>query len=265
VDSESARRLGHTVRRYKTVGSTNDIAAELARSGCDEGFVVVAHKQTAGRGRHGHVWVSPPGGVYFSVVLRPHVPPERVHTLGFAAAVAVCEGVEAVCGLTLQTKWPNDLLCRGRKVGGVLVESFLSDQRVAFVVVGIGLNVNMPLEAFPPHLRHVATSVAHELGCPVDAEALLRAVLSALEERYRADNPAECIESWRRRAAFLGQAVRVGASAGIQPPIAPGGGQDWVTAIAEAVDSEGRLIIRLGDGSTRALASGDVHLVHWQV
>lgn len=247
--------LGHTIHRHASLASTNDEAAELARGGCPEGVVVVADAQTAGRGRHGHTWASPPGGLYASIVLRPSLAPASLQILGLAAAVAACEAVEELCGIRLDIKWPNDLLCNGKKVGGVIVEAVLQACKPQFAVVGLGLNANTPLDALPLDLRDYATSLAVEQGRPVAVDRLLREVLQHIDALYRPLDATEILRRWRRHATFLGERVGVSIGSGHRQP-----GEGPVTGIAEGVDSCGRLLLRMDDGSLRIFDAGDVHI-----
>ena len=155
---------GYRLLRYDTIGSTNDAAKALARAGAAEGTLVWAGEQTAGRGRRGRGWVSPPGNLYLSLIMRPAVAPARAAQLGFVAALALAEGVGALCGpaLEIRCKWPNDILVAGRKLAGILLESEITDgDAIDFVVIGTGTN----LASQPSGVEYPATSLA-EQGFP---------------------------------------------------------------------------------------------------
>src|SRR5512141_155286 len=174
--------VGHALHWFEEVGSTNDVAKELADEGAAHGEVVVAESQTAGRGRRGRAWASPPGrNLYVSVVLRPELPPSRAAELTLLASVAVCQAVRQA-GVTAGIKWPNDLVSRGRKLAGILTELAADPDRVQWVVLGIGINVNLRLEDLPDDLRPIATSLAIARGEPVPRTLFAAAVLTALEE-----------------------------------------------------------------------------------
>ena len=155
---------GYQLLRYDSIGSTNDEAKALARAGAAEGTLVWAGEQTAGRGRRGRFWASPPGNLYLSLIMRPAVAPARAAQLGFVAALALAEGVGELCGpaLDISCKWPNDILVAGRKLAGILLESEITDKHtIDFVVIGAGAN----LVATPSNVEYPATSLA-EQGFP---------------------------------------------------------------------------------------------------
>jgi len=236
---------------YTETSSTNDRAAAMADRGAREGTVVAANAQSAGRGRHGRSWESPPGaGLYVSVVLRPA--DRTVPLLTIAAGVAVAEGVQAATGLATDVKWPNDVYAHGRKVAGVLAEASSSNanRSIQHVVVGAGINI-MPA-AYPPEIVNRATSLEVELGRAVDRGLLLVEYLCALASRYedlqngRGD---AVIGAWRARAAsMLGRRVQWDA------PGATGDG------VALDIDETGALIVRTATGPIRVTA-GEVRWV----
>jgi BirA family transcriptional regulator, biotin operon repressor / biotin---[acetyl-CoA-carboxylase] ligase len=183
--------------------STNDLAKVMAERGADEGSVVVADTQTAGRGRLGRAWASPAGaGVYASVIFRPAMRVAPLLTI--AAGVAIAEGIGAASGLDVQLKWPNDLYAGGRKLGGILAEG-----AAHFVVLGFGINV-LPA-AYPPDVKARATSIATELGRTADRGLVLAECLAALWARYTdlvEHRDSTVVDAWRRRAAAtVGQPI----------------------------------------------------------
>src|SRR5215510_2662035 len=171
-------RLGIFANRihwYSDIGSTNDVAGAFAEKGADEGLVVLADRQTAGRGRLGRSWASPSGaGIYVSVVLRPAADAARLLTI--AAGVAVTDGIASATGLSTHVKWPNDVHVGGRKLAGILAEG-----AAGHVVLGIGINVQPA--AYPPDVASRATSIETELGRPVDRGLVLAECLAALSSR----------------------------------------------------------------------------------
>src|SRR5512145_2072069 len=151
--------LGQVVHWYEELGSTNDRAKELADEGAEHGEVVVAEAQTAGRGRRGRSWASPARrNLYFSVVLRPELPPTRAAEITLVASVAICDALRQA-GVEAGIKWPNDLLASGRKIAGILTELAAEPEQVQWVVLGVGVNVNARREDFPEELRGEATSL----------------------------------------------------------------------------------------------------------
>jgi BirA family biotin operon repressor/biotin-[acetyl-CoA-carboxylase] ligase len=228
------------------LGSTQDLARELARAGAPEGTVVLASRQTAGRGRLGRSFISPRGGLYFTVILRPAL--EHLRPLPIIAALAVARGLEQVAGLRTALKWPNDVLVGGHKICGILLESDLTGQAVNYVLLGIGINVNADMSAYP-EIAAIATSAAAEAGRPVSREALAAAVLNELEELYLAVQAGQPVQDeWRARLETLGRQVRVTS------------GQAVEEGLAEDVDGDGSLILRRPDGSRVTIVAGDVTL-----
>ena len=238
----SARRIGLPHVHHRRIGSTNERARELAVAGAPHGTVVTADEQTAGRGRQGRAWLAPPGrSLVLSLLLRD-LGPDRA-ALPLAAAVAVCEACEAIAPVACAIKWPNDVWIERRKVAGILVEGRPAE---GWAVVGIGLNVLTSKEELPKDLRSSATSVAMAAGgAPGDltVERAFDAVLEALGRRL-SDEPGEVIAAWRRRDALLGERVRWQGGEGV----------------ADGIDGEGALRVRLEGGEVVLLDAGEVHL-----
>ena len=247
-------RLGTSLRYYSTIGSTNDVAAALATQPDAEGAVVVADMQTAGRGRRGHRWFSPPGaGVYISVVLAPgraRQEGERgTSLLTLMAGVALSEAVERSTGLRTAIKWPNDLVVGRRKLAGILAEgvSVPSSLAVQTVVLGYGLNVSET--AYPPELRPRVTSLEAELGRPVDRFDVCAATLSGLARRY--DDLLEArydaiLDAWRSRAP---------GSRGARVSWEAGGRES--SGLTVGIDERGALLVSVG-GTIERIVSGEV-------
>ncbi len=246
-------RLGRSVLHFPSIGSTNDVASDLASGGDREGVVVLADQQTAGRGRRGRIWFSPAGsGLYVSIVLAPgraRVDPVRATLLlTLAAGVALSEAVESATALRAAIKWPNDLLVGRRKLAGILAEAVAPDggrERGAMsVVLGYGINVG-PM-AYPPELADRATSIETELGRPADRAALLAETLAAMARRY--DDLLEgrfdaILDAWRARASGA-QGARVSWAT-------PTGPRSGVTV---GIDDHGALLVRTADGTERIVA-----------
>lgn len=188
------------VDRRDSVTSTNSVIKSLsAERELAEGYTLVAYHQTQGRGRLGRSFASPEGGVYLSMLLYPSENLARAATLTPCAAVAVCRALERVCGVTPGIKWPNDLLLNGRKLCGILTESFPARARQA-VVVGIGINVNTPASAFEGDLQTIAVSLAEHTPAPVDRDAVASAVIDELDKMYAAwqIDPRCTLDDYRR-------------------------------------------------------------------
>lgn len=251
-------RLGSRVIFFSTIGSTNDVASTIAASGEGEGAVVVADEQTAGRGRRGRAWFSPPGsGLYVSVVLAPaRARVDRTRAamlLPLAAGVALAEAVDAMTALPVVLKWPNDLLVARRKLAGILAEAVsaaaapASRAGVGPVVLGYGINVGGM--AYPPELGDRATSLESELGRQVDRAPLWVETLAALSRRYEdlLDGRFDAIlDAWRNRAP-----ASRGARVTWNTPEGPRAG------VTGGIDEDGALLVRVG-GCVERLVGGEI-------
>lgn len=230
--------LGHPHVHLDVVDSTNALAKEKASSGAAHGTVFTAGEQTVGRGRQGRTWVAPAGSaLLMSVILRPVEAGHRFAPL--AAALAVAETCEDLAGVSAAIKWPNDVWIDGRKVSGILVEARADqDPEKSWVVVGIGLNTRVRLEDMPEELRETATTLGLDPG--VDA---LKPLLARLDYWIGAPVP-ELIAAWQKRDALRGRKISWDGGAGI----------------ADGIDDEGGLRVRLDDGSEVSIGAGEVHL-----
>jgi BirA family transcriptional regulator, biotin operon repressor / biotin---[acetyl-CoA-carboxylase] ligase len=242
-------RLTGPVWHFLTVPSTNDLAKDLARRGYPEGMVLLAETQSAGRGRLGRVWESPPGtGIYLSLLLRPPLPPTELPKLTLTAAVAVVEALEEVTALNIGIKWPNDILFGGKKLGGILTEMETESDQMSHVILGVGLNINT--QEFPEHLASLATS----LGCTgriYSRLAIVRAFLNAMDRWYstfleRGFEPI--LMAWHRNAETLGKPVRVKL------------GSREVSGLALDVAPDGALLVEKPDGEVEKIISGEIEM-----
>jgi BirA family biotin operon repressor/biotin-[acetyl-CoA-carboxylase] ligase len=249
------RWLGRALHWFEETDSTNRVAQELARQGAAEGTAVIAEGQTAGRGRLGRSFFSPPfQNLYTSIVLRPPASPAEAPACVLAAAVAVAEAVAAAAGAPerVEIKWPNDVLLDGLKVSGILLELGTDSTRIAYLVLGIGVNLNVEREAMPEEFRARAGSLRSFLGAPIDRVAFTQSLYERLEaqlERSAAHGFAGVLpafESWFR---MRGRRVRVG-----------GLGAEVLEGVVLGVDAAGALRLACPDGETRVVA-GDVTLL----
>ncbi|MGD0115502.1 MAG: biotin--[acetyl-CoA-carboxylase] ligase [Dehalococcoidia bacterium] len=238
--------LGRFALHQRSVPSTMDVAREEAESGAPHGLIVLADEQTAGRGRRGRAWVSPPGGLYVTIVLRPE--PDAVRRLAMVAPLAVCEAIDAVAAVRSAVKWPNDVLIEGRKVAGFLIDSRTSAGDVEYALVGIGVNIGLdPLRH--AEIRDLATSLALESERKVSREKLLAAVLNRFEKLLAASRvDGDVYEAWRARLETLGRQVRARSV------------DDVEEGVAEDVDTDGNLLLRRPDGSIAIISAADVTL-----
>jgi BirA family transcriptional regulator, biotin operon repressor / biotin---[acetyl-CoA-carboxylase] ligase len=241
------------IHYYEDLGSTNDRARELARTGCPEGTLVLANSQALGRGRLGKSWASPRGtGLYFSLVFRPPFGISSAPRITLLAGVAVCRAINHIASVASRIKWPNDILIHGKKVAGILTELEASGSRIAHVVLGIGVNVNTPFSAFPSELRGKATSLLAQRGRSVSRAALLGRILSEGEKWWEvllSEGFQPVREAWRELSATLGKRVR---AEGIGPGL---------VGTAQDIDEEGSLLIRSDDGMIHQVPFGEVSLL----
>jgi len=241
----ATRWLGRALLYCTVTTSTQDVARREAEASAPHGTAVVADEQTAGRGRLGRAWHSPPGeNLYITLILRPDAP--LGPKLAMVAPLAVARAVEEVTPLRAGIKWPNDVWIGGRKLAGVLIEAEVRGEEVAFSLVGIGVNVNMDVAAVP-ELAETATSLRRELGREVPREDVLASLLNHLEALYEAPEE-EVWRQWRQRLITLGRHVVARA------------GQEVTEGLAEDVDRQGRLLVRRPDGALVAIDAADVTL-----
>jgi BirA family biotin operon repressor/biotin-[acetyl-CoA-carboxylase] ligase len=232
------------ILRHKIVGSTNEEALALAAMGCPEWTVVVADEQTSGRGRRGKYWNSPPGGLWFSVVLRPNIRSENLPLIQFFVANSARRLLERAARKRVGVKWPNDLILEGLKVGGILVEGRMVGTKIEFAVVGVGINLNVDSSSLPKG----AASLSSIIGRPLDRDAILDGFLEDLEVSYPDIQDKEKIlqEWWQNCVHKLTQVTVIcpeGSISGISTGISPSGHLDVVTSKGNTVEiSEGTML-----------------------
>jgi BirA family biotin operon repressor/biotin-[acetyl-CoA-carboxylase] ligase len=244
-------RFGKTLHVYDRIDSTNTAALALAEKGAPEGTVILADSQTHGRGRMGRQWISPPKlNLYFSIILRPDGDPRHIGLWSLTTAVAVAQTIKQATGLPARLKWPNDIQVHGKKVSGLLLESALHKDRLKHLVLGIGLNVNLPRDAFPDGLRNSVTSLREELGREMDRIELLQRLLEQIEHQVdsaRTQSPDKILEAYAALSETLGRTVTVQDQQ-----------REW-TGKAVGFTAEGALIIQPPGGQPKEIfQSGDV-------
>ncbi|NLP40611.1 MAG: biotin--[acetyl-CoA-carboxylase] ligase [Veillonellaceae bacterium] len=243
--------IGREIRYFDNVASTNNEAKLLAANDCPEGTLVVAEAQNSGRGRLSRGWFSPWGkGIWMSVVLRPKFSPQEAPKCTLMAAVAINKAIRQVSGIDCGIKWPNDILYQGRKLVGILTEMSAEMDAINYVVLGMGINVNIAEGEFPDDIAEIATSVALASGKPVDRLELLSAILQQLEDIYQiatSEGFKAVLDEWRAQSITLGQAVDVV------------GFNRRFSGIAVNIDDDGALLVKMGDSIERVLA-GDVSI-----
>ncbi len=237
--------LEQSIHYFGKVGSTMDAARELAKKGAREGTIVIAEAQTRGRGRLSREWLSPEGGIYFTLVLRPRISPAYAPRINLLASIAVAMTIRKLFGLKAELKWPNDVLIEGKKVCGILAEMDAEMDVVNFVNVGIGINANTSI----PQFERTATSLKDALGREISRKEFLNALLVEIEHWQALLMKADLLEEWKQLSGTLDRDVRV---------VSPG---EVIIGRAIDIDTTGALIIRESDGSLKKAMAGDcIHL-----
>jgi BirA family biotin operon repressor/biotin-[acetyl-CoA-carboxylase] ligase len=241
-----------TILRFDSVGSTNTEALNQAKLGAGEGLCVVARRQTAGRGRHGRVWISEPGaGLYFSLILRPKIANRFLPLITLTAAIAVYDTLTELYGLKPDIKWANDIHVGDKKICGILAEMTESDEGLA---IALGIGVNLKSSNFPPELVETATSIETETNCAPDADALLQTLTRRLAEYYSVlndENGAEKIRrEWARRSSYYaGKSVKVKLE------------NETITGTTRGLEENGALRVETDGGEIKIIQAGDVEML----
>lgn len=244
--------VGRDIRVFQETTSTNDIIEKLARDGVKEGAVVFAESQTKGRGRLGRKWISPAHkGLWFSVLLRPNLRPQAATQLTVATATALARAIRRQTNITPEIKWPNDILIGEKKVAGILTELSAELDHVKYLILGIGVDVNLSASEFPSDVRKIATSLKIETGRLVDRAELATAILEELDADYArvCGGQFEVVAAeWEELCTTIGRnvVIRVGERA--------------IQGRAESLDSDGALLVRTQHGRLERIIGGDVTL-----
>lgn len=244
------REFGRHLKLLDEVDSTQNVARKMAEEGAPQGTLVIAERQTQGRGRLGRSWLSPAGkGIWMSLLLRPQLPLPLTPQLTLLAAVALSRAIARLVPLDIGIKWPNDLLVDGKKISGILLESAAEDERLKFVIVGLGISANLDAEDYPETLLDKAASLKMLSGRSVDRPALIAAVMLEFErlfDLYRQEGFAPVRSLWEAHSVTLHRSVVLHAQDG---PI---------EGVPESLDDLGGLRVRLADGSIRTVYSATV-------
>ena len=243
--------FGQELVYFSQLGSTNDEAKKRAVEGCPEGTLIITEAQLGGRGRLSRGWFSPHAkGIWFSVVLRPPFPPQEAPKSTLMAAVALNRAIRQQTGIPCGIKWPNDILCNGKKLVGILTEMNSEMDAINHIVIGMGINVNIAAEEFPPELGEIATSLLMETGSPVSRLDLFVCVLEQLEKLYlsvKSDGFASVLDAWRQESITLNQMVTVS-----------GADRSFIGKAVD-IDADGALLVATDSGIEKVLA-GDVSI-----
>lgn len=244
--------IGKHVLHHNEVTSTQDVADKLARGGAEEGLVVIAEKQTSGRGRRGRTWSSPDkSGIYLSVLLRPDLKPIHIIQIPLVAGVAVARAIQSITPLKPSIKWPNDIYIGNKKVAGILTEVNCDIDTVHYIVLGIGINVNTSTASFPKSIKTIATSISSEHKQKISRVSLLRQFLVEFEKVYIefiAHGFSAIAPQWKNYNNTIGSHIKVSE------------GSKVITGKALDIDDDGFLIIESDDGEIKRIINADVSL-----
>ena len=240
------RFVGSKIYYFETLSSTMEEAYKLGMRDAPEGAIIAAETQTKGKGRLGRLWSSPKyKGIYFSLILRPAIPPNEAPVLTLLSAVAACEAIKNFTGESARIKWPNDIFLNNKKLGGILTELSAETDQVRFVAIGIGLNVNNDKKS----LTSGATSLREEKGEVVSRLGLLQELLRRLEDNYllfKAQKTGIILEKWREYSMTLNKRIKVYSH------------KEHIEGQAQDVDVDGGLLVRVDSGITKKVMAGDV-------
>ncbi|UCH88785.1 MAG: biotin--[acetyl-CoA-carboxylase] ligase [Thermoplasmata archaeon] len=245
-------KIGKRIIHLATTPSTNTEAKELLAEGCEEGTAVVADVQTEGRGRLQRTWYSPPGGLWLSVILKPSgLQPEKLPLMSLAAGVAAAKSISSLYPVEVHLKWPNDILITSKKLGGILNEAVYSGTELDGVIIGMGLNLDLPLGDLEEDLQNTATTLRTELpeSVEISNEKILAGILNHIERLYDlliSGKHNEIIKEWERYSTTIGSRVSVNLD-----------GDNKLKGEAVGVDELGALMVKTDDGSIHTILAGD--------
>lgn len=248
----SIQIIGREVYVFQEIDSTNIKGMELGDKGYSEGTIILAETQNMGKGRLGRSWISPKGNIYLSVILRPNILPSQAPLITLMAAVASASALRNAFNIGVYIKWPNDLLINSKKVGGILTEMKSEIDRISYIVLGIGVNVNMDSSLFPPDVRVNATTLKETVGRELPRIEVISVLLKELDKWYKIflnKGSGPVFDEWRRLSPSLGKRIKVMSLNRI------------IEGIDEGLDDYGGLIVRLDDGKTEKVVSGDVTVI----
>ncbi len=246
ADGLETSTIGKKIVVLPNVDSTNDEVKRRAAAGEPEGLVVIAEHQSAGKGRFGRIWSSDSGGVYFTVLVRPELPPSDIASVTLAAGLAVCLAIREYTGLDAKIKWPNDIIIGRKKLCGILTEMSAQSDRIDFIAIGIGINVNHTF--FPEEIKSKATSLYLETGERIDRNSFMRCVIKKLDTVLSSFFVSVSLDDEK---LFEGLCATIGRSVTVQR-----NGEE-LSGIAEGITGSGELIIN-SDGKKTVIGSGEV-------
>ncbi|AFU58532.1 biotin-[acetyl-CoA-carboxylase] ligase [Candidatus Nitrososphaera gargensis Ga9.2] len=244
--------IGKHVVYKETTDSTQNIAISLADRSDSHGTVVIAEQQKSGRGRQKRKWLSPKGGIWLSVVLKPGIPTAKITLLPFVAALAVCDAIKNATGLDARLKWPNDVMISGKKVAGILLDISAEADQINYAVIGIGINANVDSAAISARLDGTKiTSISDELGHSTSRLDLTRSLLENLEHYYlemEQQGVGTILQKWKKRSDMLGRKVAVVQN-----------NNKIIQGMATDINDDGSLLLKTDVGDVNVV-SGDIHV-----
>ncbi|QXM07256.1 biotin--[acetyl-CoA-carboxylase] ligase [Crassaminicella indica] len=247
----ASKNIGSKIYHFESIDSTNNMAKKMASEGAAEGTIIIAEEQTGGRGRLGRTWVSPKGtGIWMSIILRPNIAPTEAAKITQITAAAVASGLRKIIGEDVGIKWPNDIIIHRKKVCGILTELSAELNSVNYIVVGIGINVNMDTKDFPEEVRRIATSIKACVGRTVSRKNIVKEILHSFEELYSDftynKNIKKSIEICKKYSVTLGKEVKIKNK------------EKEVVAKAIDLTEDGQLLIKNQSGVIEKVFSGEV-------
>jgi BirA family biotin operon repressor/biotin-[acetyl-CoA-carboxylase] ligase len=247
----TTRFVGTQIHFFGRIDSTNIAARKLAELGANEGTVVLAESQSKGKGRMGRLWQSPPGNLYTSIVLRPQIPPSSAPQVTLMAALATAKAIDKTIPLKVGVKWPNDILIHSKKVAGILTELDCEGDTLNFIVLGIGVNINAPLNLFPRELLDSITTLREEAGGNISLAQFTRCLYQEIERYYdlwMAKGFGWISKEYTQLLILQGKMVRISSF-------------DMVTSgEVQGIDEKGSLLLRLSNSRVESFTAGDVTL-----
>lgn len=245
--------IGNEIIFFETINSTNTCAMELADKGYPEGTVIIADAQTEGKGRLERKWLSPQEkNLYMSIILRPVILPRDAAILTLMSAVACTSAIKRSSSVPASIKWPNDIMVSDRKLGGILTEIKADMDRIFHAVIGIGININLEAGDMPDEIKAIATSIKNETGDVLSRAEVAVEILREMDRWYSillSNGKKPVIKEWLRLSSTIGKVVRVTI------------GDKVFTGIAENIDEEGMLMLKLPDNTVKKISAGDVTIL----
>lgn len=245
--------VGGEIKFLEEVDSTNLYAKRMAEDGFPDGTVIIADEQLKGKGRLGREWVSPKGkGIWMTIMLKPGINPSHAAKVTLLAACAVNKAISETCGIDTRIKWPNDIVCNGKKLCGILAEMGAELDEINYLIVGIGINVNIDKDEFPQELHSIATSIKIEKGMDISRKTLVVNILNNFEAYYKTflktGSIAGFIPEYKEKSAIIGKEVNIISST-----------QRFTGKVLD-ISAEGQLLVKLEDGTVKEIISGEVSI-----